>query len=119
MKIEERELDGNNAILQYMRLNESRPESERWSFFSRPALGDRFVKFSDDGLRRALLAPSSPVRKAMEGILLVDEDVVFELFFAKTRHGKVTMSMKEFKDDKDGTKTRLERLWAERKGTTY
>ncbi|KAF9554302.1 hypothetical protein EC968_009720, partial [Mortierella alpina] len=88
MKIDERDLNGDNAILQYMRLNESRPEAERWSFFSRLGLGDRFVKFSSDGLRRALLASSSPVRKVMEDILSTDEDVVFEFFFASTRHAK-------------------------------
>src|SRR5690242_8885930 len=98
-----------------MALNAARREQERWSFFARPVLGDRWIKFSSKGLRDALMGMDCPVRLAMTNLFSDDEDLPQELFFEGTRHRKVTMSMREYRADENSLKTNLQRQWAERK----
>ncbi len=98
-----------------MALNTARREGERWSYFPRPGLGDRWIKFSSKGLRDALMSTECPTRTTMALLFAEDEDLPQELFFERTRHRKVTMSMKEYCAGRDSLKTNLERQWAQRK----
>ncbi|KAF9980453.1 hypothetical protein BGZ75_008416 [Mortierella antarctica] len=108
------DLSGNNAITQYMALNTARREEERWSFFSPPAMGDGWIKFSSKGLRDALMSTDCHTRSTMALLFTADEDLPQELFFEGTRHRKVTMSMQEYCADEDGLHTNLKRQWDER-----
>ena len=103
-----------NAIAQYMALNTAQKEQERWSFFPRPALGDRWIKFSNKGLRDALMSADCPTRSAMALLFSKDEELPQELFLERTRHRKVTMTMQELSADADGLKTSFFRRWEER-----
>ncbi|CAO3566149.1 unnamed protein product [Mortierella alpina] len=105
---------GKDAITQYISLNTARKEQERWSFFSRPAMGDRWIKFSNKGLRNALMSTDCPTKATMELLFPADADLPQELFFEGTRHRKVTMSMREYCADEDSLQTNLKRQWSER-----
>ncbi|KAF9973826.1 hypothetical protein BGZ75_001016, partial [Mortierella antarctica] len=116
-KAEEADLEGygDNAIIQFLHLNGTRPQNKRWSYFPRAHLDDRDLSLKNDSLVKALRHRSSPVSGAMATLFGHDKELVFRLFFAPTRHSKTTMSVNNFKQDADGLRMQLEQQWRERK----
>ncbi|CAO3567057.1 unnamed protein product [Mortierella alpina] len=119
MGVSDEQLEGNSAISQFFKLNEGRPESERWSFFARVSMGDRFLQLTRESSRQVLTSSSSPVRCTMIKIFSTTEDMVFSLFYEQTRYVKSTMPMQDFAEDKGGVKLYLQQKWRDAKGRMY
>ncbi|KAF9938146.1 hypothetical protein BGZ67_000531 [Mortierella alpina] len=119
MEVDDEQLEGNNAITQFIKLNERRPESERWSFFAPVSMADRFVQMTRESLRQVLTSSSSPVRCTMTKIFSTTEDMVFSLFYEQTRYVRSTMPMQDFAEDKGGIKLYLQQKWRDTKGRMY
>ncbi|KAF9574986.1 hypothetical protein EC968_004746 [Mortierella alpina] len=105
----------SGLMAEFFYLNGTRTEEQRWSYFPRPHLGDREIRFKNDALAKALRHRSSPVSGAMATLFGQDKELAFRLFFEPTRHSKTTMSIDSFKQDADGLRMHLEQQWLERK----